>query len=247
MHDHTAWIRMNRPEVLNALSKEVFRGMRKSLVAASEDKRARAIVITGSGNAFSSGLDIRQVSKFSSTPAARDFVFGLVKPFWDALFKCEKPVVSMVNGPAYGAGAEIALASDVVVASTRSTFAFSGGKVGALCCISPIIGPAMTRGRIVVEMNLTGEPLTALEAKQAGLVNYAVPAKQLLSATRRILEKIQQVSPISNSSFKRILWTTIPRSSFAMAYTQLLRTITSPDFRRGAEAFRLKQHPNYYD
>lgn len=247
LHDDAAWITMNRPRVLNALSKGMFQSMRQSLETATKDKRTRSIVITGNGTAFSSGLDIRQVSSFYSATEAKSFVFNLVKPFWDTLLRCEKPIVSMVNGPAYGAGAEIALASDIVTASTGSTFAFSGGKIGALCCISPVIGPMMLNGRRVVEMNLTGEPVSALEAKKIGLVNYAVPKRYLLSATKHVLERMSHVSPVSNSSFKRILWNTIPRSALDTAYRQLLVTITSPDFRIGAKAFALKQIPKYYD
>lgn len=245
--NHAAWITMNRPSVLNALSEEMFRGLHKSLKAAMEDDRARAVVISGRGTAFSAGLDIKQVSGFESQSKARSFVYGLVKPFWDTIFNCQKPIISMVNGAAYGAGAEIALASDIVVASTESTFAFSGGRIGALCCVSAIIGPLVSKGRRVVEMNLTGEPITAREAKVIGLVNYAVPKGKLLATTTSTLEKLSHVSPISNSGFKRILWNTIPRSALETAYRQLLLTITSPDFRKGATAFALKQSPNYYD
>ena len=152
----------------------------------------------------------------------------------------------MVNGVAYGAGAEIALASDIVVASTESTFAFSGGRIGALCCISAIIGPLVGGGRRVVEMNLTGEPITAREAREIGLVNYAVPKGKLLATTRSVLEKLSHVSPISTSSFKRILWDTVSKSALDTAYEQLLRTIISPDFKKGSRAFARKQIPSYY-
>ena len=243
---HAAWITMNRPSVLNALSEEMFRGLRKSLKAAMEDDRARSVVISGRGTAFSAGLDIKQVSGFESRSKARNFVYRLVKPFWDTLFTCEKPVVSMVNGVAYGAGAEIALASDIVLASTESTFAFSGGRVGALCCVSAIIGPLVSGGRRVVEMNLTGEPITAREAREIGLVNYTAPKEKLLATTKGILEKLSRVSPISNSSFKRILHDNVSRSALDTAYAQLLRTITSTDFKKGSGAFARKQIPNYY-
>jgi len=246
IREHAAWITMNRPSVLNALSEEMFRGLGKSLKAAMGDDRARSVVISGRGTAFSVGLDIKQVSGFESRSKARNFVYGLVKPFWDTLFKCEKPIVSMVNGAAYGAGAEIALASDIVVASTGSTFAFSGGRVGALCCVSAIIGPLVCGGRKVVEMNLTGEPITAREAGEIGLVNYAVPKGKLLATTKDILEKLSHVSPVSNSSFKRILWDTVSESALETAYGQLLRTITSSYFKKGSEAFTRKQIPNYY-
>src|SRR3989441_12924270 len=168
-----ARIEMNRPQVLNALSKGMFRDLRKALSIASKNGDARVVEITGAGKAFSAGLDIREVGGFKSRAEAKEFVYGLVKPIWDQLFKCEKPVISLVDGPAYGAGAEIALASDIVIASTESTFAFSGGRVGALCCISGIIGPSLMNGRKLVEMNLTGSPLSADQATNYGLVSHS--------------------------------------------------------------------------
>ena len=245
--DHLARIEMNRPHVLNALSKGMFRDLRRSLAFASKDGDARVIEITGRGKAFSAGLDIKEVSEFKSKIVAREFVYGLVKPFWDQLFKCEKPIISVVNGPAYGAGAEIALASDIVIASTESTFAFSGGRVGALCCISGVIGPDLMNGRTLVEMNLTGTPITGEEAARHGLVNHCVSQQDLGPTFDKIFREITAVSPISNSSFKRIRKTDLSRTKLDTAYRELYRTIMSGDFREGSDAFITKRPPQYYE
>src|SRR5882762_797896 len=195
---------MNRPEALNALSKEMFRELEANLRDASKDRTVSFIIIKGEGGAFSAGLDVKEVSGFVSRQEARNFVYGLVKPFWKRFLESEKPILSMVHGPAYGAGAEIALASDIVVASTRSTFAFSGGRVGALCCMSGVIGPSLMNGRKLVEMNLTGTPLTADEATNYGLVSHSVPREELTSTLEKVIQDIMHISPVSNSSFKRI-------------------------------------------
>jgi enoyl-CoA hydratase / 3-hydroxyacyl-CoA dehydrogenase len=244
--NHIARIEMNRPHVLNALSKGMFRDLRKALASASKDSEARVVEITGKGKAFSAGLDIKEVSDFKSKTVAREFVYGLVKPFWDQLFICEKPIVSVVNGPAYGAGAEIALASDVVIASTESTFAFSGGRVGALCCMSGVIGPHLMNGRTLVEMNLTGTPLRADEAARHGLVSHCVPQQDLVLTLEKIVREITAVSSISNSSFKRIRTADLSQKTIDIAYKELLRTITSKDFREGSDAFIAKRPPEYY-
>jgi enoyl-CoA hydratase/3-hydroxyacyl-CoA dehydrogenase len=244
--NHLARIEMNRPQVLNALSKGMFRDLRKALALAARDNDARVVEITGAGKAFSAGLDIREVGGFKSRSEAKEFVYGLVKPFWDQLFKCEKPVISLVDGPAYGAGAEIALASDIVIASTESTFAFSGGRVGALCCISGVIGPSLMNGRKLVEMNLAGTPLSANEATNYGLVNHSVPRQELIPTLEKVIREIMHVSPISNSSFKRIRKTDLSKTKLETAYWELLRTITSEDFREGSSAFVAKRPPEYY-
>ncbi len=244
--NHLARIEMNRPEVLNALSKGMFRDLRKALGLAAKDDDARVVEITGAGKSFSAGLDIREVGGFDSRTEAKEFVYGLVKPFWNELFKCEKPIISLVDGPAYGAGAEIALASDIVIASTASTFAFSGGRVGALCCMSGLIGPSLMNGRKLVEMNLAGIPLTADEAMNYGLVSHSVPREQLTPTLEKIIQEITHVSPISNSSFKRIRKTDLSKTKLETAYKELLRTITSKDFREGSSAFVAKRAPDYY-
>src|SRR5713101_4782359 len=241
-----ARIEMNRPQVLNALSKGMFRDLRKALSIASKNGDARVVEITGAGKAFSAGLDIKEVGGFKSRVEAKEFVYGLVKPFWDQLFKCEKPVIALVDGPAYGAGAEIALASDMVVASTESTFAFSGGRVGALCCMSAVIGSSLMNGRKLVEMNLAGTPLTADEASHYGLVSHSVPREELASTLEKIIQDIMQVSPVSNSSFKRIRRTELSKTRLEAAYRELLRTINSKDFREGSSAFVAKRAPEYY-
>ena len=246
VENNVARIEMNRPQVLNALSKGMFRDLRTALAQARKDEEARVVEITGAGKAFCAGLDIREIGGFKSRPEAKEFVYGLVKPFWDQLFGCEKPIISLVDGPAYGAGAEIALASDIVVASTESTFAFSGGRVGALCCMAGVIGPSLMNGRKLVEMNLTGAPLSASESARYGLVNYSVPRAELVPTLERIAREITHVSPISNSSFKRVRRIDLSRGRVETAYKELLRTITSRDFREGSRAFVAKRAPEYY-
>jgi len=236
---------MNRPEALNALSKAMFRELEANLRSASKDRAVSSIVVKGEGRAFSAGLDVKEVSGFSSHKEAREFVYGLVKPFWRRFLECEKPILSMVDGPAYGAGAEIALASDMIVASAGSTFAFSGGRVGALCCISAAFGQFVMTGRKVVEMNLTGAPMSAEEARSYGLVNYVEEKTHLRERVDQLLGAMRSVSPISNASFKRIHQGLFTTRALDLAHRELFRTITSSDFVKGATAFKEKVHPEY--
>ena len=237
---------MNRPKALNALSKGMFLEFEGALRNASEDRTVSFIILKGEGRAFSAGLDVKEVSGFASRSEAREFVYDIVKPFWKRFFDCEKPIIAMVDGPAYGAGAEIALASDIVVASNRSSFAFSGGRVGALCCISAGFGAEMITGRKVVEMNLTGAAIGAEEARTFGLVNYVEDPASLETRVSEILDEMRHVSPVSNASFKRIRRSTFTTRVLDVAHRELLRAITSPDFKKGAAAFKQKTPPEFY-
>src|SRR4029077_2348228 len=91
--NHIARIEMNRPHVLNALSKGMFRDLKKAFGLATEDDNARVVEITGAGKSFSAGLEKKNLVGFNSRAKEKKFVYGLVKPFWDQLFKCEKPVI----------------------------------------------------------------------------------------------------------------------------------------------------------
>ncbi len=237
---------MNRPQVLNALSTAMFRDLASSLETAAADPAVYLVSLTGSGRAFSAGLDVKEVSGFSSKTRARRFVYKSVKHFWETYLSCQKPIVSLINGPAYGAGAEIALASDIVLASEKSTFAFSGGGVGALCCISGVIGPLTMNGRKVIEMNLTGRAIKAKEAELHGLVNQVAPEDNLENLANTLFDELTQVSPISNASFKRIRQSLFTKHSLKIAYDELFRTITSKDFKNGARAFAQKTPAKFY-
>jgi enoyl-CoA hydratase/carnithine racemase len=243
---HTATITMNRPKVLNALSISMFRELNLALKTSASDKSVNFITITGAGKAFSAGLDIVQVAGFKRVTEARKFVYSLVKPFWDTFLSLDKIMIAVVNGPAYGAGAEIALFSDLVIASESATFTFSGGRVGALCCISGMLGSLVMNGRKVAEMNLTGEPISAEEAQRLGMINRVVPADRIDLAINDLIHQLMTVSPNSNSSFKRIQKSVIPKKAYQTAYKELFKTLTSPDFRKGTEAFISKTPPNYY-
>src|SRR5438132_13725626 len=151
----------------------MFRELEANLRNASKDRAISSIVVKGEGRAFSAGLDVKEVSGFASRREAREFVYNLVEPFWKRFLGCEKPIISMVDGPAFGAEAEIALASDLVAASTGSAFGFSGGRVAAICCISAALGQFTMTGRKLAEINLTGAPVRADEARSHGLANDA--------------------------------------------------------------------------
>src|SRR5436309_13451579 len=103
--------------------------------------------------------------------------------------------------------------------------------------MSGVIGPFIMNGRKLVEMNLTGTPLSATEAMNYGLVNHSVPREELTTTLEKIIREIMHVSPISNSSFKRIRKTDLSKTKMETAYREVLRTLTSKDFGEGSNAF----------
>jgi 2-(1,2-epoxy-1,2-dihydrophenyl)acetyl-CoA isomerase len=178
--DGVATLTLNRPESLNALNAEMRRELLAALKAASRDDAVRAVVITGAGRGFCSGADLRGGS------AERDFrrvVTDEYNPLISAIRALPKPVIAAVNGVAAGAGVSLALACDLVWAADDARFLQAFVRIGLV----PDSGSTRTLVRALgrhraAQLIFSGEPLSAEEARAAGLVNVVVPPAELADA-----------------------------------------------------------------
>src|ERR671933_989774 len=178
-----AWIKLNRPERLNALTFEVYRELTDTFAALEHEREVRAVVLTGEGRAFCSGGDVRDIIGALQGRGAE----GLLE---FTRMTCElvrnirllrKPVIASLNGTTAGAGACIALASDLRIASTEARIAFlfvrvglSGADMGACFLLPRFVGLAKA-----TELLTTGDFISAQEAERIGLYNRVVPADEL--------------------------------------------------------------------
>jgi 2-(1,2-epoxy-1,2-dihydrophenyl)acetyl-CoA isomerase len=215
VEDSVAWLRMNRPEKRNAMDHYPAgagpdgMGLRDALLEAiheaSEDSAVKAAVITGNGASFSSGADIRQEGGPFEIPPDRRRVGGNVGRddgilygwfrLMDAIWKSETPFIAAVNGHAVGGGCQLALACDLILAAEDATFweifvrrglPLEGG--GAWILPRAI---SLVRAK---ELALFGEPLSAAEAAQWGLINRVVPKDQLEGMAREWAQKLATLS-----------------------------------------------------
>jgi len=175
---------LNRPEALNALTMDGMRELGEHLEAAAADARVRAVVLTGAGSAFSAGGDAKFLLEIPAMSDAdlRTVVYSTFQRPIRAIRTMDKPVIAAVNGPAVGAGCELAVAADFRLASERARFGEVWVKLG---CV-PALGGMYLLPRIVgltraTEMILTGELVDAAEAHRIGLVGRIVPADTLLA------------------------------------------------------------------
>ena len=187
---------MNQPEVRNALTGNTAV---EEFVAASQriatDMSVRAVVITGAGTVFSSGGNVKDMQRFfgdEPTPAAitEEYRHGIQRLAL-AVYHLEVPAIAAVNGPAIGAGCDLACMCDIRIASDKATFAESFIKVG----IVPGDGGAWLLPRVVgnsraAEMSFTGDALSAQEALACGLVSRVVPDDELLAEANRLASRI---------------------------------------------------------
>ena len=187
--DGVLTLTMNRPETMNALTVEAMSRLADLLEAAASDAEVRAVVITGAGAAFSAGGDIAFLRSIQTMPPERirDVVYGAFQRVPRTIRAMEKPVIAAVNGPAVGAGCEIAIACDFRIASDRARFGEVWINIG---CV-PAMGGMFLLPKIVglakaTELVLTGEIIDAREALRIGLVNKVVMPPDLRTSAEEL-------------------------------------------------------------
>jgi enoyl-CoA hydratase len=197
-----ARINLNRPGVLNAMNKQLWIDFKAALEDAAIDPQVKALIITGEGRAFSTGADLKE-SKTRTIEEYRDYLVELQETSRKVI-RFEKPTIAAINGYALGSGYELALACDIRIAAEDAQIGSPEATVtssvtgGAFRLIQNLIGPGKAK-----ELLFTGKYIDGTEAERIGLVNKAVPLKDLESAAREMAEKIVANSAISLKMLKK--------------------------------------------
>ena len=202
-------ITLNRPEKLNALAGHMRRDLAEALEHASSDPAARVVVIKGAGRAFCTGADVGYMGELMERGDVEEFtrLLGAGRRVLTAMRQMLKPVVAAVNGPAYGAGFNLVLASDIRVAAESATFSQSFVKVG----LHPDWGgsyflPRAVPSNIACEMFFLGDALDARRALALGLVNRVVADAELDATTRELAARLRDAPPASVAASKRAVY-----------------------------------------
>ena len=246
--DGIATITMNRPEARNALDLTMREEMLGALDELERDPAVRVVLLTGAGGHFSAGGDVKSMQKKHTAAEGRARV-ELLNRFVLRLFSFSKPSIAMVDGFAVGAGCNIALGCDMIVASDRARF----GEVFLRIGLVPDGGGTWLLQRLVglakaKELVLTAEIIDAAEALRIGLVNRVVPAAELESATRALAAKIAAGPPLAAALAKSLLNRAATADLAAAlegeAFGQSI-AITSEDHAEGVCAFVEKRAPRF--
>ncbi|MDT5157369.1 MAG: 2-(1,2-epoxy,2-dihydrophenyl)acetyl-CoA isomerase [Acidobacteriota bacterium] len=204
-----ATITLNRPEKLNAFAGHMRRDLAESLEHAGSDPEVRVVVLTGAGRAFSTGADVRRMSELMEAADMEEFkrLLGAGRRVLTAIRQMLKPVVAAVNGPAYGAGFNLALACDLRLAAESATFSQSFVKVG----LHPDWGgsfflPRVVPSNIACEMFFLGDAIDAQRALQLSLVNRVVADDALATETRKLAERLRNAPQAAVAAAKRAVY-----------------------------------------
>lgn len=248
VEDHTALIRLNRPDALNALNSELVAELGRALLAADTDPKVRAIVLTGSEKAFAAGADIKEMADKTFVDAFKEDLFGRNT---DPIGRCRKPIIAAVAGYALGGGCELAMMCDFIIAADTAKFGQPEINLGIMAGI----GGTQRLTRFVgkskaMDMHLTGRFMDAEEAERSGLVSRVVPAKKLVEEALSAAEKIAEKSQISVMAVKE----TVNRSyETTMAEGILFERrlfhglFATDDQKEGMTAFLEKREPQFRD
>src|SRR3990170_8230628 len=189
-----ATLTLNRPDKLNAISPELLQALVEALEALNTDLEIRCLGLTGGSNVFAAGADIQAMAAASPV----DIYLRNTRQLWQRLWALDKPLIAAVCGVAFGGGCELALSCDLIVAGESARFGQPEIKLG----IMPGAGGTQRLAKAIgpyraMELILTGEPLTAREAYDLGLVNRLVPPERLLDEARQLAMQVAAQPPIA--------------------------------------------------
>ena len=240
---HIAILTLNRPEARNAISPEVSQAMAAVLDEIESDAELRAVVVTGRGEVFSAGADLKVVAAGKANDIARGkggFAGIVTRDF-------PKPIIAAVNGPALAGGFEIVLSCDLVVAAETARFGIPEVKRGLMAAAGGLIRlPKRVPLTVALELAMTGDPIDADRALQLGLVNRVVPAERVLDEATNLANRIGENSPIAVRNSRRLV-REAGELSEADGWTRtlelMLPVFESGDAVEGATAFAEKRPP----
>ncbi len=199
-----AIITLNRPKALNAVNSALSTAVGTLLEQAENDDDVRVIVITGSGRAFCAGADLKALAAGEATSADGhpEWGFAGYVQHW-----INKPTIAAVNGFALGGGTELVLASDLAVVDEEAKLGLPEVKRGLFAAAGGVIRMQQQIPRkVALELALTGEPISAAQGKELGLVNRVAPAGTALEVALEIAETIAANAPLSVRESKAMIY-----------------------------------------
>jgi enoyl-CoA hydratase/carnithine racemase len=240
-----ASLRINRPEVRNALNQNVRQQLAEHFTTLGQDADIRCIILTGGEHFFAAGSELRDIA--DCTPI--DLYPRQVERLWQAIAGCPKPVIAAVNGYAWGGGCELAMHADIIVAGENASFAQPEIKVG----IMPGAGGTQRLTRAIgkfqaMKMLLTGQPISGREAFTSGLASEVVEDEKVQERALELARTIAAMPPLAVAQIKEVLLAgqdasldtalMLERKAFHLLFA-------SEDQKEGMRAFFEKRKPSY--
>jgi 2-(1,2-epoxy-1,2-dihydrophenyl)acetyl-CoA isomerase len=247
-HGHVAVLTLNRSEKFNSINRPLALGIQSALDTCAADESVRCVVITGNGRAFCAGQDLKEVTD-PDGPGLSTIVAEHYNPIIDRIRSIQKPVIAAVNGVAAGAGANIALCCDIVVAAASATFIQAFSKIGLI----PDSGGTWFLPRLIgwqraSALMMLGDKISAPEAEQMGMIYKTLPDEGFADAALALAGKMASMPTRGLALTKQALNQTFSNTlQEQLALEDRLQTEAgrTNDYREGVDAFLQKRSPNF--
>ena len=245
---------LNEPKNKNALSKKMISKLKEAISFASSDDLVKVIIIASNGNVYSAGHDLKEITearfhKDDGNSYFRD-LFNSCSDLMKLIVESPKPIIAEVNGVATAAGCQLVASCDLAISSDDSRFATPGVNIG-LFCSTPMV--ALSRSiskKDAMKMLLTGDMITANEAKSISLINDHVPEEELTESVMQLAQKIAQKSSMTLKIGKEAFYKQFEMNlSDAYEYTSrvMAENTLQDDAKEGIDSFLEKRDPNWSD
>lgn len=245
--DGIAELTLNRPKQYNALSMDMLEAILVQLNSIEKDEKIKVVILGAAGKAFCPGHDLKEIRN-NRNRAFGDTLFAKCTEMMLKIRSLQQPVIAKVQGIATAAGCQLVATCDLVIAADHARFATSGINYGIYCATPAVPLSRTIHPKKALEMLITGEFLSAQEAKAEGLINKAVPAAALDEAVWKMASTIAQKAPdalrIGKSMFYEQLNMNLT-AAYAYASDKIVCNILEPDAKEGLDAFAEKRKPNF--
>ncbi|PHI21296.1 2-(1,2-epoxy-1,2-dihydrophenyl)acetyl-CoA isomerase [Lewinellaceae bacterium SD302] len=244
-----AYLTLNRPDVFNSFNREMALELQQHLDNCAASDTVRAVVLTGAGKAFCAGQDLKEVTTPELNPGFRKILDEHYAPIITRLRQLPKPVVAAVNGVAAGAGANIALACDIIMADEGASFIQAFSKIGLV----PDSGGTFFLPRIVgfqkaMALAMLGDKVSARDAEKMGMIYRAVPSETFTETVEKTATKLAMMPTralgLIKQAFHASQGNSLEQQLELEANCQIEASETE-DYQEGVTAFLEKRKPNY--
>ncbi len=236
---------LNRPTARNALSRPLMADFQANLDEIAENEEIKVVVIAGMGQAFCAGHDLKEI-RSNNRREIFDGLLAQCSTLMTSIVRLPKPVIARVHGIATAAGCQLVASCDMAIASENATFATPGVNIGLFCSTPMVAVSRAVPRKQTMEMLLTGEEISANTAKDFGLVNKVVPAKELELVTSGLASKIASKSPLTLRVGKEAFYRQLEMDlDAAYRYTSevMAQNMMAADAQEGIDAFMQKRDP----
>ncbi len=249
IENNVAYLTLNRPEVFNSINREMALRFQEELDSCETNDEVRAIVIIGNGKAFCAGQDLKEVTSPELNPGFKKILEEHYNPIITRIRKIDKPIIAAVNGVATGAGANIALACDVVVASSTANFIQAFSKIGLI----PDSGGTFFLPRLIgfqkaSALMMLGDKISANEAEKLGMIYKVFSSESFEEEVEKLAINMAQMPTKALGFIKQLLnesMTNTLEEQLEIESKLQIESAQSEDYSEGVNAFVEKRKPDF--